>query len=58
MDASLRQWLIASGPAFGRLLELLQQHHAQRVEWLAAAADEARAKVWWPFTQHGNVQSG
>lgn len=58
LDASLLAWLAASTPAFQELLALLQQHHARRLEWLAAAGGEARRRVWWPFTQHGSVGPG
>jgi dethiobiotin synthetase/adenosylmethionine--8-amino-7-oxononanoate aminotransferase len=58
LDASLVEWLEASGPAFQQLLEAINAAHARRVEWLASAAGEARRTVWWPFTQHGSVEPG
>jgi hypothetical protein len=58
VDASLAEWLAASGPAFDELLGAVRAAHAERVAWLAAAAGEARRSVWWPFTQHGNVEPG
>ncbi len=58
LDDSLLRWLEESEGAFAELLEVVESEHRRRVEWLAGAADSARETVWWPFTQHGNVEHG
>ena len=55
-DANLQAWLDSTRPQFDQLLTTVQQHHATRLAALQAAAAEGRQILWWPFTQHGNVQ--
>jgi dethiobiotin synthetase/adenosylmethionine--8-amino-7-oxononanoate aminotransferase len=55
IDASLAAWLRDSRPQFDALLCATCDAHAARLAGLHAAADEARATLWWPFTQHASV---
>jgi dethiobiotin synthetase/adenosylmethionine--8-amino-7-oxononanoate aminotransferase len=57
IDENLNSWLKENATAFDTLLIRLQEHHeAQRV-WLSTAAHRATRVFWWPFTQHGLVES-
>jgi dethiobiotin synthetase/adenosylmethionine--8-amino-7-oxononanoate aminotransferase len=56
LDAGLVSWLAATRGEFDSLLEALRAHHRARVAGLAALAGEARAALWWPFTQHAALE--
>ena len=50
------RWLDACAPQFRVLARALQQAHARRVSAFAVMPSQARAKLWWPFTQHDDVR--
>ena len=50
------RWLDACAPQFRELARSLQHAHARRLAAFAAAPSQARAKLWWPFTQHDDVR--
>lgn len=49
-------WLDACAPQFRELASALQQAHERRAAAFAAMPSQARAKLWWPFTQHDDVR--
>ena len=51
----IRRWLVDGAEVFDDLLERMTTWHNDRVTRLQAAPDVARAKLWWPFTQHDMV---
>lgn len=57
IDKNLEAWLRDSATAFDDLLARLQQHHEAHRKWLLTAAKRATQVFWWPFTQHGLVES-
>ena len=50
------QWLDDCAPQFRELASALQQAHERRTAAFAAMPSQARAKLWWPFTQHDDVR--
>jgi hypothetical protein len=58
MDPELREWLRASGKQFTALLALLKLRHQQRLLQLQSSEARARGSLWWPFTQHANLEDG
>lgn len=56
VDANLATWLEASAPDFQKLVRLLRSRHKERLRFLEGAAEAATESIWWPFTQHANVQ--
>ena len=50
------KWLDACAPQFRELALALQGAHERRIAAFAAMPSQARAKLWWPFTQHDDVR--
>jgi dethiobiotin synthetase/adenosylmethionine--8-amino-7-oxononanoate aminotransferase len=58
LDESLLEWLDQSKFDFDHLLLELRGEAGRRLEGLREAAGAAARHVWWPFTQHWNVDPG
>lgn len=56
LDANLSAWLHESAPHFEGLARRLVAAHAERMAFLQSAAAAGAESIWWPFTQHANLQ--
>lgn len=56
--AAMRQYYdeTAGGPVVQRVLEHLDQKHAERIASLDSMAARAHRTIWWPFAQHSRLQ--
>lgn len=57
VDKNLSLWLESTRDLFDSLHHDIQVHHREQLSWYHTAAQHAQHVFWWPFTQHGTLES-